>query len=300
MWRPSAEMLIELCVRRARGRAGARPATALHLEVEDDVRGPGSVAGERMTRREIHAVAATVDRRLQQLRQLDEQRDPVRRPRHAARNDARVLGRDQQARRFAHGTLFSRRRRRHGQPRNLRHGLRQRAQLQLVIQHDQHRLHRRRHRNLVGADRRFGERRQRDRFVVPFHAVAHDQRHVLGAVVRVHAVGARAAVVKVAGDDEHRHAIGVGVVDRHRRVLEADVAVHEREHRLAFDLGVAVRHRDRRLLMAARQQLRRLVLAVVDDRFVQPFEARSRVGGDVLEADALDDVEHEVRRRDAR
>ena len=290
-------MLIDFAFAVRAAGAGARPAAALHLEVQDDIRRSGSVAGERMARREIHAVAATVDRRLQQLRQLDEQRDAVRRSRHAARIDARVLGRDQQPGGFAHRTLFSRRRRRHGQPRNLRHGLRQRAQLELVIQHDQHRLHRRGHRDLVGADRRFGERRQRDRLVVPFHAVAHDQRHVLGAVVRVHAVGARAAVVKVAGDDEHRNAIGVGVVDRHRRVLQTDVAVHDRQHRLAFDLGVAVRHGDRRLLVAARQQLRHLVLAVVDDRFVQPFEARARIGRDVLETDALDDIEHEVRRR---
>ena len=67
------------------------------------------------------------------------------------------------------------------------------------------------------------------------------------------------------------------------------------EHRLPFDLRVAVSHRDRRLFVAARQQLGELVVAVVDDRFVKAFEARARIGGDVLEAERLDHVDHEVR-----
>ena len=151
----------ELRVRRARRRASARPATALHLEVEDDVRRArircrrADDATGKFTRSPPPLTGACSSSASSTSSVIPFGVRAMR-----ARSDARVLGRDQQAGRFAHGTLFSRRRRRHGQPRNLRHGLRQRAHLQLVIQHDQHRLHRRGHRNLVGADRRFGERRQ--------------------------------------------------------------------------------------------------------------------------------------------
>ena len=59
--------------------------------------------------------------------------------------------------------------------------------------------------------------------------------------------GAMRGVEVVAADHDDRHAVAPGVVDRHRRVLQADGAVAEHHHRLAFDLEVAVRHRDRRI-----------------------------------------------------
>ena len=40
-----------------------------------------------------------------------------------------------------------------------------------------------------------------------------------------------------------------------------------------------------------------MLLAVVDQRLVQPLERRARVDGGVLEADLLEHVHHEVRRR---
>ena len=46
--------------------------------------------------------------------------------------------------------------------------------------------------------------------------------------------------------------------------------------------------------MHARDHLGRVVAAVVDDRFVQAAEARAGVRADVLEAERLEDVDHEV------
>ena len=56
----------------------------------------------------------------------------------------------------------------------------------------------------------------------------------------------------VADDEDDRDAIGPGLEQRHRRVEQADGAVHGDEHRLAGGLGVAVRHGDARLLRAGR------------------------------------------------
>ena len=51
------------------------PPPPCDFEVEDDVGcRRAAAAGQRMTRREVHAIAAAVDRRLQQLGELDEQR----------------------------------------------------------------------------------------------------------------------------------------------------------------------------------------------------------------------------------
>ena len=126
-----------------------------------------------------------------------------------------------------------------------------RVLLQLRIEREQHRPHRRRHRDLVGAHRRLGEMLQRGRLVVPLGEVAHDRADVDR---RVHPLGAGQALVGVddiAAHDVDRHAIAPGVVDRHGGVLQPDHAVADHRHRLAFDLGVAVRHRDRDLLVRA-------------------------------------------------
>jgi hypothetical protein len=101
----------------------------------------------------------------------------------------------------------------------------------------------------------------------------------------------------VAGEDVDRHAIAVGVVDRHRRVLDADGAVAEHGHRLAFDLEVAVRHRHRRLFVQAGEELRHRVVAVVDDRLVDAAEARAGIRRHVLEVQRAQHVDHEVAAR---
>ena len=163
-----------------------------------------------------------------------------------------------------------------------------RALLHVVVYHQHHRPHGRRHSEFVGPNGGFGEVAQRSGFIVPLDVIADHRRHILSAVVRIDAVCPRAAVHPVADDDVDRHPVGVGVVDRHRGVLQSDDAVQHRHHRLALDLGEAMRHGHRRLFVAAGQQLRHLVAAVVDDGFVQAFEARAWIRSNVLEAERLD------------
>ena len=122
-----------------------------------------------------------------------------------------------------------------------------------VSSDQQHRRHRRRHRDLVGAHRGFAEMRAASRRVVPFDEIAHHARRhpAPNAPIRTprRALG---GVDGVADHHEDRHAVASGVVERHRGVLQADRAVRQRQHRLAFDLGIAVRHRDRHFLVACR------------------------------------------------
>jgi hypothetical protein len=48
-------------------------------------------------------------------------------------------------------------------------------------------------------------------------------------------------------------------------------------------------------LVAARQEFRRLVAAIVDEGFVQAAEGRARIGGHVLDPQRLQHVHHVVR-----
>jgi hypothetical protein len=65
---------------------------------------------------------------------------------------------------------------------------------------------------------------------------------------------------------------------------DADRSVQQHSHRFTFCLGVPVSCRDRRFFMERRDELH-VVLPVVDDRFLQPLEARSGVGHHELDAD---------------
>jgi hypothetical protein len=76
--------------------------------------------------------------------------------------------------------------------------------------------------------------------------------------------------------DEHWHAVQVGVVDGHGAVEQAHHVVEDRGHGAAGRLGVAVSDADRDLLVGALDQ-RRLVVAVVDQRVVQAPKAGARV-----------------------
>ncbi len=272
------------------------------LEAEDDVgvgdELPGALALiERMPRRNVHAPALIDDRRLKRLGQLHEPLDPGGRAREPVGDDHRVLRVHEQPRRLGHGARVALRRRgqrqlRHAEAR--RHLGRNRIFLEPAVDDDHHRHHRRRHRDLVGADGRLGEVRQGVRVVVPLGEVAHHRRRVLHAVRPLHAGAPHRRVERVAGEDVDRHAVAVGVVDRHRRVLQADRAVGEDRHRLPFHLEVAVGHGHRRLFMAAGDELRHRVAAVVDDRLVNAAEARAGIRRDVLEVQRLEDVDHEV------
>ena len=98
----------------------------------------------------------------------------------------------------------------------------------------------------------------------------------------------------VAADDEHRHAVAPGVIDRHGGVLQADRAVDQRHDRLAGRLEIAVAHGDAGFLVRAGEEFRHRVLAVIDQRFVDAAVARGRIGGQIFDIERLDDVDHEI------
>jgi hypothetical protein len=274
------------------------------LEAQDDIgaRDGARRRGKIVRPREVGAAALVDDTRLQRLGELDQQLDAVRRARHAVGDDHRVLRLGEELRRFLHGAAVARGRRGGNVARDIELvaavGL-DRLLLQPGVERDHHRTVGRRHRDLVGAHHRLREVLQRHRRVVPLGEVAHQRVDVLRGVEGRHARRTRRRIEVVAADHDHRHTVAPGVVDRHRRVLQAHGAVAERHQRLAGNLEVAVAHRDGGFLVHAGEELRHLVAAVVDERLVDAAVARGAVRRAVLDAERLDDVDHEVRARHA-
>ena len=77
--------------------------------------------------------------------------------------------------------------------------------------------------------------------------------------------------------------------------MQADRAVAQREQRLARGFEVAMRHSDGGLFVQAGQKLGHFVAAVVDQRLMQGAKAGGAIGGQVLDVERLDDIDHEVR-----
>ena len=77
-------------------------------------------------------------------------------------------------------------------------------------------------------------------------------------------------------------------------MLNSNRAVQQRKHRLAFRLSVAVSHGHGRLLMQRRDELRCLIrgVAVIDERLLQTFKARSRIGGNVFDPEVANGLDH--------
>ncbi len=127
---------------------------------------------------------------------------------------------------------------------------------------------------------------------VPLGVAADHAGHVVRAVR-----GDEAEIAS--GDQQRRRLVVVGLVDRHRRVLDADRPVQQRAHRLAGRLPVAMRHRHRRLLVQRGDELRHHVrrIAVVDERFLNALEARPGIRGDVFDAEIPQHLHHQVRPR---
>ena len=270
--------------------------TENHVGARDELAAARGLV-QRVLRREVHPSVLIDHWRLDRFGELNQLGDAGGRARGAVRDDHRVLRVDEQACGFGHGARIALRRRRLCQLRYPQAGGDlggDRILLQAAVDHHEDRRHRRRHGNLVGAHRRLGEVRQRHRVVVPLGKVANHRRGVLDAVRPLDAWPPHGGIQGVAGEHVHRDAVAVGVVDRHRGVLQADRAVAQHGHRLTLGLEVGVRHRDRRLLVQAGDELRLRVVAVVDDRFVDTAEARARVRGDVLEVERLEHVDHEV------
>ncbi len=98
-----------------------------------------------------------------------------------------------------------------------------RMRLQLCSHGDEHGSHGRRHGDVVSAHGGFGEVPERIRLIVPLHEIAHHRADVLRAVQRLNAAAALGSIGVVAHHHVDRHAVGIRVVNRHRRVLHADV-----------------------------------------------------------------------------
>ena len=220
---------------------------------------------------------------------------PARRPDILCQQHG-VLGRKKLVgdRRDRAGIGRERRRRRGGAGGRQRHPRCERLLLQRgVVAHVDRALRLRGH-DRIGAREGFRHALDRGRLVVPLHVVADgvalhqrgmgpvDVRAALGLVHR--AGGA---------DDEDRHPVEIGVVDRHARMQQPDQVVQDHRHRPAGRLGIAVRDLHRDLLVLA-QHHRRLVAAVVDERIVQAAEAGAGIERDVGEAVALDQVDDDV------
>ena len=185
----------------------------------------------------------------------------------------------------------------HGQTGNFelaRLALLERIFLKLAVGDDKHRPGRLRAGKRIAAHGRLGEMLQRHRIVVPLDEVAHGRRAILHAVEPFDAGPPFGERARVAGKEHHGNAVAVGVIDRHRGVLRADGAVHDRGHRFAGHLGVAMRHSDRNFLVQAGQPFRALVGSVIDEAFLQGPEGRAGTRRDVVEVERLADVDHEV------
>ena len=154
--------------------------------------------------------------------------------------------------------------------------------LQLGVEVDVDRTHRRGIRHPGRANDRLAGRCRRRGLVVPLGVVAHDRALVARGVNPVDPRPALGGVDRPGCAENHdRHAVAPGVEDRHGGVEQADVGVHRRRHRLAGHLGVAVRDRDRALLVQAEQHLRRVVAEIVDDRVMEAAIARAGIERDV-------------------
>jgi hypothetical protein len=114
----------------------------------------------------------------------------------------------------------------------------------------------------------------------------------------VNPIDARAAPLGVhrpgAAKHHHRHAVDVGVEDRHTGVLQADHVVHDGDHRFVLGLGITVRHGHRNFLVMAEDHFRLVVAAVVDDRIVNAAKGRARIEGGVLDIKRLHQIDDDI------
>ena len=169
--------------------------------------------------------------------------------------------------------------------------------LQLAIGDDQHGLARCSRCHHAGAHEAFRIVLKRCGGVVPFDEVAHDRAFIDGGVNPVDPGQTPCRICCITCQHDHRHAVAPGVVNRHRRMLQADHAVNHARHGFARHLGVAMRHAYRPFLMAAHDHFRRLVAAIVDDGFLQAAQCRGGHHRHILDARAAHHIDHEVRTR---
>ena len=136
---------------------------------------------------------------------------------------------------------------------------------------------------------------ERNGEIVPLRKIAHDRRRVLHAVKPLHARRALGHIDNISENHVDRNAIAVSVVNGHRGVLHSHRPVREDRQRLALHFVIAMRHGHRGFFMAAGNELRTLVPAIVDDGFVKAAKTRSRIRANVFKPQRLDHIHHEVR-----
>ena len=221
---------------------------------------------QRMARGEVHSPGVVHYGALQRLRELDQTSHACWRAGEAIADDHWTLRGDQHLCCVGKRACISYRRHDPGELRyaqSLRIG--DGIFLQLRVEREQHRAHRRRRRDLVGAHRRLGEMLERSGLVVPLDKVAYDCGRVDR---RMHPLDPGRPLVPLDDIADHyvdRNPIAPGIIESHARVLQPDRAVAHHGHGLAFDLCVALRHVDGDLLVRAGEDFRLGVLAVVDE-----------------------------------
>ncbi len=134
---------------------------------------------------------------------------------------------------------------------------------------------------------------QRCRLIVPFGELADDLANVDAGMEPFRTRRALVRLHDIAAVYQDGHPVAPGVVHGHGCVLQANHTVAGHRSRLAGNLGVTLRHVHGNILVHAGDDFR-LVVAVIDDRFVQTAIARSAVDEHVLDAERVDDVGHEV------
>ena len=246
---------------------------------------------------EVHPSVLVDHGSLQRLGQRDQPLHAFLVVGHQVGNDDRRFSFHQPAGRFGDGGLVPYRglHRRHRQ--QFVSAIADLTLLQVPVDDHGHRPHRRCHGDSVGTGHGLREVLQGERRIVPLDVIAHHAHAVLGGMRPLHARASLGGVKMVAGEQDHRRAVAPGVVDRHGRMLQSHRAVAEHAQRPSGDLVIAMRHRGCLLFMNAGQQFRGLIAAIVDDGLVNAPEAGAGVGGDVVEAQALDHVHHEIRAR---
>ncbi len=244
---------------------------------------------------EVHAAGPADHGRLQGFGEVDEVFHARRGAAEAVGDQNRILRGHEHASGFGNGGGIADGRRELAELGDMqRQVIGNRILLQLGIGHQQHGQRGRGHGDLVGAHGGFGEVGERSGQVVPLDEVADHGGGVLNAVRPFHGGDALGGVDDIADDHVDGSAVAPGVINGHGGMLEPDGAVREYGDGLAFDLRVPVSHGHGGLFMAAGDEFGILVAAIVDDGFVQAAEARSGIGADVLDAQRLDDVDHEI------
>ena len=97
-----------------------------------------------------------------------------------------------------------------------------------------------------------------------------------------------------AAEHHHRHAVDVGVENRHAGMLQTDHVVDDGDHRFVLRLGVAMSDGHRDFFVMAEDHFGLVIAAIVDDRIVDPAEGRTGVERGVLDIVRLHHIDDDI------